>query len=404
MDKDKKKNYNLIPDRKDTITKMLVGTNLDSIMDFKSSSETNNSENTTKSDDIRELMPKKYIDFGKAVSDLGGKLLYIKSGSTGHTFKGVYPPLENGNPDPRKSYAVKIVAYPKKENYGDMYNIKRPENAELMMIKLLSQFVINSETPHVVLPITTFNTSIKPFLSLTKNNIVDSKKFEQFVEKYEKGEYYQNVSVLISEWANGGDLLDYIRKHYKSFKIRHWRTIFFQILSVLAIIQAKYPSFRHNDLKGNNLLVNLIDMSKKKYKYVINNQIYIVPNIGFQLKLWDFDFACIPGIVDNSKVDSDWTNKINITPQQNRYYDVHYFFNTFTRKGFFSEFWTEKEVPDKVKEFVKRVVPEKYTNGKLVSEKGRILVNDEYLIADEILKNDIFFKVMRENIKEKDSE
>jgi hypothetical protein len=404
MDKDKKKNYNLIPDRKNTITNMLVGTNLDSIMDFKSSSETNNSDNTTKSDDIRELMPKRYIDFGKAVSDLGGKLLYIKSGSTGHTFKGVYPPLENGNPDPRKSYAVKIVAYPKKENYGDMYNIKRPENAELMMIKLLSQFVINSETPHVVLPITTFNTSIKPFLSLTKNNIVDSKKFEQFVEKYDKGEYYQNVSVLISEWANGGDLLDYIRKHYKTFKIRHWRTIFFQILSVLAIIQAKYPSFRHNDLKGNNLLVNLIDMSKKKYKYVINNQIYIVPNIGFQLKLWDFDFACIPGIVDNSKVDSDWTNKINITPQQNRYYDVHYFFNTFTRKGFFSEFWTEKEIPDKVKEFVKRVVPEKYTNGKLVSEKGRILVNDEYLIADEILKNDIFFKVMRENIKERDSE
>jgi hypothetical protein len=404
MDKDKKKNYNLIPDRKNTITNMLVGTNLDSIIDFKSSSETNNSDNTTKSDDIRELMPKRYIDFGKAVSDLGGKLLYIKSGSTGHTFKGVYPPLENGNPDPRKSYAVKIVAYPKKENYGDMYNIKRPENAELMMIKLLSQFVINSETPHVVLPITTFNTSIKPFLSLTKNNIVDSKKFEQFVEKYDKGEYYQNVSVLISEWANGGDLLDYIRKHYKTFKIRHWRTIFFQILSVLAIIQAKYPSFRHNDLKGNNLLVNLIDMSKKKYKYVINNQIYIVPNIGFQLKLWDFDFACIPGIVDNSKVDSDWTNKINITPQQNRYYDVHYFFNTFTRKGFFSEFWTEKEIPDKVKEFVKRVVPEKYTTGKLVSEKGRILVNDEYLIADEILKNDIFFKVMRENIKERDSE
>jgi len=399
MDKDKKKNYNLIPERIEEINKMLTGKNIDSIIDFKSSSADDSNE---KSDDIRELMPKRYIDFGKAVSDLGGKLLYIKSGSTGHTFKGVYPLLENGQPDPRKSYAVKIVAYPKKENYGDMYNIKRPENAELMMIKLLSQFVINSESPHVVLPITTFNTSIKPFLSLTKNNIVESKKFEQFVEKYDKGEYYQNVSVLISEWANGGDLLDYIRKNYKTFKIRHWRTIFFQILSVLAIIQAKYPSFRHNDLKANNLLVNLIDMSKKKYKYVINGQIYIVPNIGFQLKLWDFDFACIPGIVDNSKVDSEWTNKINITPQQNRYYDVHYFFNTFTRKGFFPEFWTEKEIPDKVKEFVRRVVPEKYISGKCVSEKGRILINDEYLTADEILKNDIFFKIVRENLKDTD--
>lgn len=395
-----KKNYNLIPERINQINKMLQGKNVESILDTKSSSETEQ----TKSEDIRDLMPKKYIDFSKAISELGGKLLYIKSGSTGHTFKGVYPPLEDGTYDLRKSYAVKIVAYPKKENYGDMYNIKRPENAELMMIKLLSQFVRKSETPHIVLPIATFNTSIKPFLSLAKSNLVESKKFDQFLEKYQNGEYYQNVSVLISEWANGGDLLDYLRKHYKSFKIRHWRTIFYQFLSVLAIIQAKYPSFRHNDMKANNLLINLIDMSKKKYKYIINGQIYIVPNIGFQIKLWDFDFACIPKLVNNSKVDAEWTNKINITPHQNRYYDVHYFFNTLSKKGFFPEFWTEPEIPEKVKEFVNRVIPEKYKSGKLVSEKGRILINDEYLIADEILKNDSFFKVMRENIKEKDSD
>jgi len=395
-----KKNYNLIPERIEQINKMLEGKHVESILDTKSSSETEHS----KSEDIRDLMPKKYIDFSKAITELGGKLLYIKSGSTGHTFKGVFPPLENDLIDLRKPYAVKIVAYPKKENYGDMYNIKRPENAELMMIKLLSQFVRKYETPHIVLPIATFNTSIKPFLSLAKSNLVDSKKFDQFLERYEKGEYYQNVSVLISEWANGGDLLDYLRKNYKSFKIRHWRTIFYQFLSVLAIIQAKYPSFRHNDLKANNLLINIIDMSKKKYKYIINGQIYIVPNIGFQIKLWDFDFACIPKLVNNSKVESEWTNKINISPQQNRYYDVHYFFNTLTRKGFFPEFYTEPEIPEKVKEFVSRIVPEKYKSGKLVSEKGRILINDEYLIADEILKNDQFFKVMRENIKEKDSD
>ena len=397
---DKKKNYNLIPERLDEINKMLEGKHVESILDFKSSSDTDQN----KSEDIRELMPKKYLDFSKAIAELGGKLLYIKSGSTGHTFKGVYPPLENGSADPRKPYAVKVVAYPKKENYGDMYNIKRPENAELMMIKLLSQFVKKSETPHLVLPIATFNTSIKPFLSLAKSNLVESKKFDQFLERYEKGEYYQNVSVLISEWANGGDLLDYLRKNYKDFKIRHWRTIFYQILSVLAIIQAKYPGFRHNDLKANNLLINLFDMSKKKYKYIINGQSYIVPNIGFHVKLWDYDFACIPGIVNNSKVEAEWTKKINITPHQNRYYDIHYFFNTLTRKGFFPEFWTESEIPQKVRDFVNRIVPDKYKSGKLVSEKGRILINDEYLTADEILKNDPFFKVMRENLKERDSD
>jgi hypothetical protein len=386
------KNYNLIPERINTIQSMVGKNSIESIIDFKNSTES--FEYPTNSEDIRELLPKKYIDFGKAINELGGKLLYIKSGSTGHTFKGVHPPPNEDNKQP---YAVKIVAYPKKENYGDMYNIKRPENTELLMIRLLSYFVINKQTPHIVLPITTFNTSIKPFLSLTKSNIVNNKKFEQFVERYEKGEYYQNVSILVSEWANGGDLLDYIRKNYKSMKVKHWRTILYQILSVLAIIHTKYPSFRHNDMKANNILIHNIDVDEenKKYLYKINNQTYIVPNIGFQIKLWDFDFACIPGIVDNSKVDAEWTNKINVKPEQNRYYDIHYFLNTLTKKGFFPEFWTADEIPEKVKDFFKRVVPDKYRDGKLISDRGRILVNDEYLTPDEILKNDKFFKVMR---------
>ena len=389
------KKYNFISDRVKTIDGLLSSSHIEAIVDFKNTEEEDILDKYFKSDDIRELMPKKFLDFNTAINKLGGKLLYIKSGSTGHTFKGVYPPEEKD----KQSYAVKIVAYPKKENYGDMYNVKRPENAELLMIKLLSQFVIRKQTPHIVLPMTTFNTSLKPFLGLSKNDFINNKRYDQFLKRCEKGEYYQNVSVLISEWANNGDLLDYIRNNYKTFKIKHWRTIFFQFLSVLAIVQAKYPGFRHNDLKANNLLVNEIAISStdNKYCYKINKQMYNVPNIGFQIKLWDFDFACIPGIVDNAKVDAEWTDRINIKPEQNRYYDVHYFFNTLTKKGFFHEFWTEPEIPEKVREFVNRIVPEKYKEGELVSEKGRILVNDEYLIPDEIIKNDPFFKVWRVN-------
>jgi serine/threonine protein kinase len=387
-----KKNFNFISDRIGIIQKMVGGDYIDPILDFKSSSDS--FEYSTNTEDIRALLPKKYVDFSKAINDLGGKLLYIKSGSTGHTFKGIHPPPNNEN---RQPYAVKIVAYPKKENYGDMYNAKRPENTELLMIRLLSNLVMSKQTPHIVLPITTFNTSIKPFLSLTKSNIVNNKKFEQFVEKYEKGEYYQNVSILVSEWANGGDLLDYLRKNYKTMKLKHWQAIFFQMLSVLAIIHAKYPGFRHNDMKANNILIHNIDIddSNKKYLYKINQQQYIVPNIGFQIKLWDFDFACIPGIVNNSKVEAEWTNKINIKPEQNKYYDIHYFFSTLTRKGFFPEFYTEDEIPTKVKEFVKRVIPPEYEVGKNVSDRGRILVNDEYTTPDELLKTDIFFKSLR---------
>jgi len=384
------KKYNKIAYRIETIQDMVKDKNVDSIVDYAINSD--EVDSVSNSEDIRHLLPKKYLDFNSTIRQLGGRLLYIKSGSTGHTFKGVHPDDVD-----KPNYAVKIVAYPKKENYGDLFNVKRPENAELLMIKLLSYFVRNNQTPHIVLPMTTFNTSIKPFLSLPKNNIVNNKKFDQFVKRYKKGEYYENVSVLISEWANSGDLLDYVRKNYKKFKLNHWRTLFFQFLSVLAIIQAKYPSFRHNDLKANNLLVNTIGTTTttSKFQYKINGQSYIVPNIGFQIKLWDFDFACIPGLIENSKVDADWTSKININPTKNRYYDVHYFFNTFTKKGFFPEFWTEPEIPQRAKDFVKRIVPDKFKKGDYVSDRGRILTDEEYLTPDEILKTDKLFKVMR---------
>jgi serine/threonine protein kinase len=154
-----------------------------------------------------------------------------------------------------------------------------------------------------------------------------SKKYEQFVKRYEEGDFYEDVSILISEWADGSDLLEYLRENFTKLTVKEWRVMFFQILSVLAIIQTKYPTFRHNDLKANNILIQKIQQKSKfnTYKYTINNNEYFVPNTGVRCKLWDFDFACIPGIVENSKVNSDWTDKINVKPVQNRYYDLHYF-------------------------------------------------------------------------------
>jgi hypothetical protein len=392
LEENKKKKFNQIPYRISVIENMVNDKIIDSMVDFKNETFTNSSNYS--SEDIRNLMPKKYIDFNKAIKELGGKLLYIKSGSTGHTFKGVYPPP---NEEEKPNYAVKIVAYPRKENYGDMFNIKRPENAELLMIRLLSDFIRSKQTPHIVLPITTFNTSIKPFVSLPKDNIVNNKKFDAFVKKYKKGEYYDNVSILISEWANNGDLLEYLKNNHQDLKTKHWRGIFFQLISVLAIIQSKYPGFRHNDLKANNILVHKIPISKNnnKFKYKINGQCYVVPNIGFQLKLWDFDFACIPGIVDNSKVEAEWTDKINVKPKQHRYYDIHYFLNTLTKRGFFPEFWTSELISDKVKDFARRILPKKLSTGKDVTDRGRLLSDEEYLTPDKILKDDPFFKIMR---------
>lgn len=407
----KDKKYDTIPFRIDFVKKLLEGKKLEPMAPldnyeteeflhpngYKNCDSDGESFDETSSRDSRMILNKKIHNFYNVINEIGGKLLYVKSGTTGHTFKGII----NNPTDPKSqqttNYAVKVVAYPKREKYGDINDIRRPENAELMMIRLLSYFVIKKQTPHIVLPIGSFNTSIKPFINLIEDNIVDkdNKKYLDFVEKYKAGCYYDKVSILISEWANKGDFLDFLRRHYREFQLIHWKVFFFQIISVLAVIQSKLPGFRHNDLKANNILVHKIVSNNKLFSYTVNKQKYIVPCVGYQVKLWDFDFACIPDIVENTKVSAKWTNEINVNPVQNRYYDMHYFFNTLIKKGFFPEFLEENCVPAEAKEFVNRIVPPKFQTGKYVAKRGRILTNHEFTTPDKVLKIDPFFEEFR---------
>ena len=71
------------------------------------------------------------------------------------------------------------------------------------------------------------------------------------------------------------------------------------------------------------------------------------------------------------------------------------FFNTLTRRGFFPEFFTSDYIDQEVKDFVRRVVPKKYAKGRNVAERGRILINDEYITPDQVLKTDPFFEDLK---------
>jgi serine/threonine protein kinase len=345
-----------------------------------------------KSLDSRTVLGKKTLNFYNIINRLNSKLIYIKSGAYGNTFKGI---ITDDQDNEVMSFAVKVVAYPKKDGYGSLFNITRPENAEICMLKLLSYFVVKCQTPHLILPICTFNTSIKPFLTLQDDEVIskDNEKYTEFIKNYKNDMYYETVSVLISEWANRGDLSMFLRKHFAKLELIHWQCIFFQIISTLAVIQSKYPSFRHNDLKANNILISKTDTCNKKLLYKVNKKEYILPAIGYCIYLWDFDFACIPNVVENSKVYQPWTKKINITSAKNRYYDIHYFFCTLIFKGFLPELMTEKNVPNEVKQFINYVIPEEYRPGHesgKVNKRCRLLVDDELYKPIDLLDHPFF--------------
>lgn len=402
----KDKNKDAITNRIEFIKSILHDNKLEPIIDFNNTetenfmSRSRHDDDSGESFDTRVALKKKIFDVTDIISKIGGTLQYIKSGTTGHTFKGV---CEDKNGEPEYEYAVKVVAYSIKDKYGDMYDTRRPENAELLMIKLLSYFIVKKKTPHIILPIGTFDTDIKHFTSLIEDGTISEKneKYKEFVKRYKNGEYYDKVSILISEWANRGDFLDYVKKNYKRFTPLHWKVFFFQLISTLAVIQSKFPSFRHNDMKANNVLITKINRNADIFTYKVMGNIYKVPNIGYQIKIWDFDFACIPGIIDNKKVtiSNTWSRGINVSIAQNRYYDVHYFFNTLIKKGFFPEILTDPTIPKEVKTFINSIVPPKYQTGDCVSEKGRILINEEYVVPVDILKNNPYFDEFRKEPK-----
>jgi hypothetical protein len=347
-----------------------------------------------------ERLIKKTINVRELFDSMSVTLKYIKSGTTGHTFKAT------STLDRNIAFAVKVCAYPKTDDYGTIKNPKRPENTELIMLKLLSSFVLKKKSPHFILPIGTFNTSIGPFIKVPKKliDLSDEKNesYRKFIERYDNDEFEDLVSVLISEWADGGDLLDYIRKNYESINLEKWTVIIFQILYTLASLHLKYETFRHNDMKANNILVKLTDSNypEKLYSYMmkgikaqIPNVKFEIPDIGIQIKIWDFDFACISGIIENNKVNADWTKKMNVSNKKNQYYDMHYFFNTLICKRFFPQFYTGG-APKEIIEFVHRIIPKQYRSvvaNDYIRKGGRILVDHEYTTPYKVIMTDKLF-------------
>jgi hypothetical protein len=341
-----------------------------------------------KSFDSRIILGKKNQNLYKIINKLHSSLKFIKSGAYGHVFKGnVY----NSDGEETSSYALKVVAYTKKN--GSIHNIYRPENAEINMLKLLSYFVVKDYTPHIVLPIGIFNTSITPFIEGIDDDVKQNNKYKEFLKNQKAGLYHNKVSVVLSEWANRGDLGMFLKKHYENLELIHWKCIFFQIISTLAKIQVKYPSFRHNDLKANNILVSKIDNGAVISLYSIEGQVYYVPGIGYFLYLWDFDFACIPNVVENTKVYQEWSQEMNITSKQNRYYDLHYFFCTLVYKGFLPNLFKSKKVPKEVKDFIRYVIPNEYKpdhKSGFTNDRCRLLKDHEYILPIDLLNHPFF--------------
>lgn len=79
-----------------------------------------------------------------------------------------------------------------------------------------------------------------------------------------------------------------------------FKSIVFQVVFTLQQIYEVYPTFRHNDLGINNVLVKrCIGTKPIWYEWKTNGLLFETPNVGLLVYIADFDVASVAGVIDN---------------------------------------------------------------------------------------------------------
>lgn len=298
----------------------------------------------------------------------------IGKGSYGKAYK-VCQPKDDCENEKNLKYSIKEIEFNDLGTYNPIIeNPDRFENVEVRMLQLLSEFVYSKATPHINLPILTF-------VCVPDNNN------PSIIDKYrDKTHHLDKIKrFTVSEIADRGDLYSFINSKVKKIKgnVIFWKILFFQILSTLSIILQYYPNFLHNDLKPNNILVKSTQSIENGfYKYKVNGTDYYVPDVGFQILFWDFDFAVIAGKIDNDKliymIDEE---EANLTVHKNQYYDIRMLF------GNIRKYW-EDDMPEEIYDWLDEYVISRLLPSAQRDE--RLLEAVEYTTPDKLLNTPLF--------------
>lgn len=104
------------------------------------------------------------------------------------------------------------------------------------------------------------------------------------------------------------------------------KNIILQVVFTLCILQKLYPGFRHNDLKIDNIL---LDLNKREdITLCYGTKCWLLKGTTPLVKIADFDYCNIPKHILNPKVGTTFSFKFGCTKRNNKIYDVHLFFNS----------------------------------------------------------------------------
>lgn len=218
----------------------------------------------------------------------------------------------------------------------------RSEHLEPRILNLLWKYLVETHiSPHIICPI-------------GAHSIIDG----VLPEQKERDPDMTHSLVFFMEKCNSGNLRNYLKNTGGNNFDHILKVLLFQVCYTLGVIFTKWPNFRHNDLKDDNIFIHRTGGSPEDYPnrvpsgvpegaprgpapergrvYRIYDKCYRLPDIGVIALIGDFDFACISGYMfDNYKVlEQEWnTPSLNINSREDHRADL-YSLVTYLRASF----------------------------------------------------------------------
>jgi hypothetical protein len=196
-------------------------------------------------------------------------------------------------------------------------------------------------------------------------------------------EYYNNTLIYYNEYANYSTLFHWGKTNHT---YQEWMNILCQIIISIISMQ-KYFNIIHGDLHTLNILIYKVKKGGY-WKYIIDKDEYIIPNLGYIILLSDFGFASIPGKV-YVKWYFDDTIK-NLTRKQQIFFDFKYLSDDLIKQ--------KQPVQNLLQESLQKINSQNYSKKyNLIS-----LLNDYYEKIDRNQnlnkeKNDTFIEIYNLN-------
>jgi hypothetical protein len=323
----------------------------------------------------RKVVYKYFMNKVKHNLNMNLKQQLVKSEVLGRGWQGkVYRAC-----DDNYCLAIKKIYLDKKESkyINDIYNKKALKSGtyiEYATGKLLNQLVLQGICPHFVL---NYTQSIKD----RTDDICDN--------------LYPYNMLHYNELIDDGILFyDWMQKYHG---IAYYYNIYFQIMMALYSIQ-KYFNLTHLDLHSGNIIIK--NVKKGGYwKYILNDKVYYLPNLGYQIYIIDFGHAYIPKVFESATV------KYRFKQLKNKMlYDINYIFketitdNTNVSEYFISKFKTE--IIKKLKcnkgcdstvfaDIIENIWLSKYSKLPNNSEKDKIKMIDTFNLDKNLNTKDI---------------